>query len=79
MSGFYMPHDEASATEANVKASIVARAERIWDDVYATHTNVWPAPNETPKAEIARRGAARDAADDAYQAYIAEQIKASGY
>ena len=59
MSGFYMPHNEASEMEANVKASIVARAERIWDDVYAV--------------------AGRDAADDAYQAYIAEQIKASGY
>ena len=59
MSGFYMPHNEASEMEANVKAGIISRAEKIWDGVYAV--------------------AGRDAADAAYEAYISDQLKASGY
>ena len=59
MSGFYMPHDDVSEMEANIKAGIISRAEKIWDDAFAV--------------------AGRDAADTAYEAYIADQLKASGY
>ena len=59
MSGFYMPHNEASEMEANIKASIISRAEKVWDDTFAV--------------------AGRDAADDAYEAYISDQLKANGY
>ena len=59
MSGFYMPHDDVSEMEANVKASIISRAEKIWDDTFAV--------------------AGRDAANAAYETYISDQLKASGY
>ena len=59
MSGFYQAGNEASEMEANIKAGIISRANRIWDDVSAV--------------------AGREAANAAYEAYIADQLKASGY